>query len=210
MGKPSLPSRIPPQGVTFCAPGPDGRILVSLDWYLFFLNQASQVFGQDGSPLSDQSNALMMAGLDEGPAGLSSATNLAQNALALQFDDSPADPAAVRLALNALAAQGDPDPAPTLRDQLNALTAALDDLLPDPVPLAQPAAAITLTGSPFTYPVRFDGAVAISGAGVTLVSVIRQGVTVPTGIVVGLVPVRRGDSVQITYAGAPVANFLPS
>jgi hypothetical protein len=45
---------------------------------------------------------------------------------------------------------------------------------------------------------------------VSAVVIIRQGVTVPTGLVDGLIPVSRLDQVQITYAVAPTVNFLPA
>lgn len=54
--------------------------------------------------------------------------------------------------------------------------------LPDPVPAAQPVQAVTPGASPFTYTALANGLLSVTGGAVSLVSIIRQGVTVATGI----------------------------
>jgi hypothetical protein len=201
----AIPSRIPPQGTTFCTQTGDGRMVVELNWYLFLYNLAMQVFGVDGVPVPP-SVLIAMSDDEANAADVGPALRLALNA-EMQLDDPVLQD---RTSLNVAQQMPELEIGPSLRAVVNALILAQDNLLQDPIPAARPAVGITLTGSPFTYPVWSDGSVAISGAGATLVSVIRQGVTVPTGVTVGLIPVRRSDQVQITYGVAPTVNFLPA
>ena len=102
------------------------------------------------------------------------------------------------------------------RQQLaNIALIAQDNLLPDHKHQAQPSKIITLTASPFTYTALDDGLLSISGptmsgsSGIpTEIDLIHQGVTIPTGIISGLVQLRRGDQVMITYSTAPTVIFL--
>lgn len=55
-------------------------------------------------------------------------------------------------------------------------------LLPDPAPAAQPAKAITVGASPFVYAALSNGVLSVTGGAVSAVSIIRQGVSVATGI----------------------------
>jgi hypothetical protein len=54
--------------------------------------------------------------------------------------------------------------------------------LPDPVPAAQPVQAVTPGASPFIYTALANGVLSVTGGAVSNVSIIRQGVTVATGI----------------------------
>jgi hypothetical protein len=54
--------------------------------------------------------------------------------------------------------------------------------LVDPVPVAQPIQVVTVGASPFTYTSLSNGVLSVTGGAVSIVSIIRQGVTVATGI----------------------------
>lgn len=54
--------------------------------------------------------------------------------------------------------------------------------LQDPAPSAQPVQAVTPGASPFTYAALANGVLSVTGGSVSSVSIIRQGVTVATGI----------------------------
>lgn len=54
--------------------------------------------------------------------------------------------------------------------------------LPDPTPSAQPVQAITPGASPFTYTALSNGVLSVTGGSASSVSIIRQGVSVATGI----------------------------
>jgi hypothetical protein len=54
--------------------------------------------------------------------------------------------------------------------------------LVDPVPVAQPVQSVTVGASPFTYTALANGVLSVTGGTVSIVSIIRQGVTVATGI----------------------------
>lgn len=184
----SLPQSIPPPESTFAAMGVDGRITIDVNWYLFLYNLASQVLLPGATPLSSDT---VIAMVEADSAGMDWT-------------------ASQRLALNALLQQPDMDAGPTLRDMANANLLALDASLPDATPRAQPAAAVTLTGSPFAYTALSDGVLCISGGTVSAVSISRQGTAVATGSTAGVFPVKRLDIVGITYIVAPTVNFLPS
>ena len=54
--------------------------------------------------------------------------------------------------------------------------------LPDPVPAAQPVQPVTPGASPFTYTALANGVLSVTGGAVSAVTIIRQGVSVATGI----------------------------
>jgi hypothetical protein len=54
--------------------------------------------------------------------------------------------------------------------------------LPDPQPAAQPVQAVTPGASPFTYTALANGMLSVTGGAVSSVTIIRQGVSVATGI----------------------------
>lgn len=95
-------------------------------------------------------------------------------------------------------------------NEIPTLSVLVDDsLLPDPPSQAQPVAAITVNASPFTYTAPFAGSVAITGGTVSLITLIRQSTSVATGLTTGLIPVSRGDQIQVTYTGTPTMTFIP-
>lgn len=55
-------------------------------------------------------------------------------------------------------------------------------ILQDPVPAAQPVQSVTVGASPFTYTALGNGTLSVTGGAVSVVSIIRQGVAVATGI----------------------------
>lgn len=90
-----------------------------------------------------------------------------------------------------------------LRDVIRALNAVIDRT---ETPLTA-ASFVTVGASPFTYEPPTDGCVAVVGGVVTGLAYGRQGTF--TTISGGLVPVKRGDSVRITYTTAPTVTFIP-
>lgn len=186
-----LPNQIPPQSAPVIMDGGNGTQVFETNWWLFLYNIASQVISLSG-----------------GSVTLPDSVNIALIDSEIVDTDSLQ---AARQALNVQALLGvEPDASPTLRDLANAFVLAADSLLPDPVPRAQPASAVTVTASPFTFTASFKGTLAVSAGTVSAIALIRQGMTVPTGVTAGPVPVSRLDQVQITYTVAPTVNFLPS
>ena len=186
-----LPNQIPPQSSPVVMDGGNGTQIFETNWWLFFYNIASQVISLSG-----------------GSVTLPDSVNIALIDSEIFDTDSLQ---ASRQALNAQMLVGiDPDPSPTSRDLANAIALAADELLPDPTPRAQSVSAVTVGASPFTFTVSFSGAVVVSGGTVSAIALIRQGITVPTGITAGVIPASRLDQVQITYTVAPTVNFLPT
>lgn len=66
--------------------------------------------------------------------------------------------------------------------QIANLTALLNMPLPATVAAAQPAQTVVVGTSPFTYTALSNGLLSVSGGAVSSVTIIRQGVSVPTGI----------------------------
>lgn len=72
------------------------------------------------------------------------------------------------------------------------------------------ASAQTLSGSPYTFSdVVSDGLLVVRGGTVSLIEYGRQGVFTTLGIASGLIPVKAGDSVRVTYTVAPTVTFIP-
>lgn len=57
--------------------------------------------------------------------------------------------------------------------------------LPEPAPVAQPVQPVTVGASPFTYTALANGVLSVTGGTVSAASIIRQGVSVATGIGAG-------------------------
>lgn len=93
---------------------------------------------------------------------------------------TPASPFDFLDAANLLAQGADIPQAYRHIDNLAALLAA--PALPEPVPAAQPVQTVTVGASPFTYTALANGVLSVTGGAVSNVSIIRQGVTVATGI----------------------------
>ncbi len=185
-----LPNQIPPQSAPVLMDGGNGSQVFETNWWLFLYNIANQV--------------LTLAG---GSVNLPDSVSIA--ILDSEIFDTDALQSSRQVTNLALMAP-DIDAGPTLRDFSSLMALASDGLLPDVSPRAQPAAAVTVGASPFTFTASFDGTLAVSGGTVSAISLTRQGVTVPMGVVAGPIPVSRLDQVQITYTVLPTANFLPS
>lgn len=184
-----LPSRILPQTEPIGTVNDDKSVTIDKNWWLLFYNMAAQTLGTGGLPAS----ALIELG-------------------ALDADAADSDAIALRQSIANLNAQL-PDLPPTqanFPDIARALLLAQDAILPDPAPLAQPALTITVGASPFSYTASFNGSVAVTGGTVSLIQLIRQGVTVATGLTAGLIPVSRADVVKVTWSGTPAMIFLPT
>lgn len=67
--------------------------------------------------------------------------------------------------------------------------------------------AVTVGASPFDYEASRDGFVSIVGGVVSAVAYVRQGVSTSLGVV-AVVPVKKGDTVRITYTVAPAVTLI--
>lgn len=67
--------------------------------------------------------------------------------------------------------------------------------------------AVTVGASPFDYEASRDGFVSIVGGVVSAVAYVRQGVSTSLGVV-AVVPVKKGDTVRITYTVAPTVRLV--
>lgn len=85
--------------------------------------------------------------------------------------------------------------------QLNTLTARVETP-PDA------ASAVTVGASPYSYTSADDGLVVVVGGTVSALAYGRNGSFTALGIVAGLVPVKFGDTVRITYTAAPTVSFI--
>lgn len=74
----------------------------------------------------------------------------------------------------------------------------------------QNSAAITLTGSPFSYTATGNGTMVISGNGVASLSVKRGTNTISVGAHYAPVPLRNGDVLTVNYIGTPVLTWVPN
>lgn len=186
-----LPQQILPQTIPIGRALPDGTVQIDHNWWLLLYNLCAQVLGtsQSGLP-ADALQDLESADLDAIDA----------DAIALR---SP-------VAALALLMPGDMDMAGNPHGLSNALLLAQDALLPDPVPQAAPSAALTVSASPYTYTALSAGQLSVTGGTVSLIQILRQGVTVATGLTAGLIPLARTDQVKITYSAVPTAVFLPA
>lgn len=205
----TLPDQIPPQSTPWSYTNEDGEQVVEIHWYLFLYGLWIQVSSliAGGAVLQPAVNIAMIDSDAVSADSLQDSRRII-NAMLLQ-EISDAGPTSRDIA-NVLALQEGPDIGPTLRDVANSLALASDVLLQDPAPRAQPASAVTVGASPFTFTANFSGTLAVSGGTVSAIAVIRQATTVPTGVIAGLILVSRQDQVQITYTVIPTVNFLPT
>lgn len=67
--------------------------------------------------------------------------------------------------------------------------------------------AVTVGASPFDYVAARDGFVSIVGGTVSAVALVRQGASTSLGVV-AVVPVKKGDTVRITYTVAPTVKLV--
>ena len=197
-----------------------GDVILEQNWWLLFYNISQNVLGTGGSSTSAGSGAIGGSGATggggsggTGPTGLSASSLIELNSL--DADASDADAIVLRRPidnlniLTSLMAETDVDAAALKQFISNALILAQDGLMQDPAPIAQPVVAVTVGASPFNYVAPFNGQVSITGGTVSLISIIRQSVTVATGLIAGVIPASRIDTIQVTYTAAPTIKFLP-
>ncbi len=165
----------------------DGLVIIDHGWWLLFYNimmhSVDSGFSPDGDPISMVDDEATDSDATVNRAGIAEALALASDNDEPFFNDG------------AIA---------------QALILAQDELFPDPIPMAQPSQAITVGVSPFSYTAPFNGSVAVSGGTVSVISIIRQGVTVATGVIAGFFALSRLDQIQVTYTVAPTMAFLPT
>lgn len=189
-----LPGQILPADTPIGQLRNDGSGLVTInhDYWLLLYNLCLQTLGTGGGLPADALIDLESADMDAADADAIALRQGLANALLQVMHPSDVVPGL--------------DDLPDLQ---RALLLAQDPLLPDAVPRAPPASAITPTGSPFTYTAAFDGILIVTGGTVSALALIRQGTSIALGITTGPVPLSRLDAIQVTYSGAPTMNFLP-
>jgi hypothetical protein len=202
-----LPNQIPPQSAPLTYVDGNGQQVLDELWYLFLYGLWIQIATQSGgSIVLSPGDAIAM--LEADSAGIDGHRAVALNAILMTAENDSITSA--RDAANAFAMAPEIEVSPVSRDAQNALMLATEGPAPDAPARAQPVATITLGASPFTFTATSNGTVAISGGNVSSLTLIRQGVSVPTGLIAAVIPVSRLDQIQITYLVAPTANFLPS
>lgn len=72
-----------------------------------------------------------------------------------------------------------------------------------------PPQAVSISPSPAFYRATRQGTLYIAGGTVSLVNFSRGGVTIPTGIIAGNIPMQQGDSITLAYSVLPKVNFVP-
>jgi hypothetical protein len=169
---------------------PEGRVLIDKNWWLLLYNLCQQVLGL-GTGQGLPASAL-------------------QDLAAADTDAADSDAIALRRTIDNLKLQVFDDQLTTTDPALyKALLLAQEPLLPDPPALAQPVAAITPTGSVFTYTAPAWGVVVINGGAVTVIAIKRQGTSITTGLTDAVIPLARFDQVLVTYTVAPTMTFIP-
>lgn len=73
----------------------------------------------------------------------------------------------------------------------------------------EPIAAITLGASPFDYTANSNGNVIVSDGTVSAITLTRGITVIILPFTSGVVPVRQGDIVEVTYSVLPTINFVP-
>lgn len=72
-----------------------------------------------------------------------------------------------------------------------------------------PISVVTPGASPYVFTATEDGVLYLSGGTVSVVSFGRFGSSLSLGLLAGSYPMRRGDTLTITYAVAPTLNWVP-
>lgn len=187
-----LPGQILPPSQPLGKAQEDGTVLIEQNWWLLLYNLVLNTLGTGGGLPADALIDLESADLDAIDADAIALRQPLSNALiqALQPSD-----VVVSIA--------------DLPDLQKALLLAQDPMLQDPQPRAQPAQSVAVGASPFTYTAAFDGTIVVTGGTVSAIALIRQGTSIATGIITGLIPLSRTDQVQVTYSATPTVTFLP-
>ena len=196
-----------------------GDVIIEQNWWLLFYNLTQVVLGL-GTAGPTGVTGLTATGLielnsldadanDSDAIVLRSPIGNLQVMLTATEDDATVLRSPISNLQKMLTIPEDADIAVARQLALQGLLLAQDALFPDAQAAAQPVKSITVGASPFSYVLPFNGQVAVTAGTVSLVSIIRQGTTVATGLIVGVFPVSRGDTVQVTYSAAPTMTFLP-
>lgn len=77
-------------------------------------------------------------------------------------------------------------------------------------PSQNSALAITVGASVFDYVAPGNGIVILTGGTVSAISIGRNAVFTATGLIVGIFPVSRKDTVRVTYTALPTMTFIKS
>jgi hypothetical protein len=181
-----LPQQMLPPTQPLCRQDPAGLFIIDKNWWLFFYNIYVNTFGSQGLTGDD------VFGFEQS-----------------DIDVAGVDTAALRQPIeNLQVGLEDALPSPLPDTSAALLLAQCDDLVPA-APVAQPFLALTPGASPWGYTALFSGSVAITGGTVSDIALARQGTSIATGLIAGLIPVSRGDTVTVTYSVVPTATFIP-
>jgi hypothetical protein len=166
-----LPTQIPQQSVPLLQNNADDKPqFMDINWYLWAYSISKAVLGngQGGgtTPISPY-DVLDTANLFAQTADIPQAYHGLKNLAVLDMQNAAIWSADLQRVNRSV-------------DNLRALVYSLS--LQDPGHQAQPAQTVTVGASPFTYTALFDGTLSITAGAVSNVSIIRQGVTVATGI----------------------------
>ena len=71
------------------------------------------------------------------------------------------------------------------------------------------AQVVTLGASPYVFTAPGNGAIAVSGGTASLIEYGRSGAYVGIGVLAGMIPVSKGDTVRVTYVTVPSMTFFP-
>src|SRR6185437_9024313 len=140
-----LPQQILPPGTPIGTVNADGTVTIDKNWWLLLYNLWINTLGNGGIP-SDALIDLASADLDAVSADTIALRQPLSNAL--QQAMQPPD-VVIGIA--------------DLPDLQRALLLAQSATEPDPVPRAQPVAAVTVGASPFTYTAPYAGSLSIVG-----------------------------------------------
>jgi predicted Rossmann-fold nucleotide-binding protein len=83
-----------------------------------------------------------------------------------------------------------------------------DEALGLSLPSQDASAAVAVGASPFDYKVPGTGAVIVTGGTVTALSYGRNGTFTALGVIVGIIPLSKGDTLRITYTVLPTVTFV--
>lgn len=179
-----LPQQILPPSAPLVTKDQFGRYIIEKNWWLFLFNVANNSLSTDGSFPVASLQSIEATDIDSTSADLQQVQQWVANLQALQ-PEAEVTP----MSLPAFWLLESPE---------------------DAIPNAQPAQAITVGASPFSYTAAFPGAVAVSAGTVSAIAILRQTATVATGVIAGVFPLSRGDQLRVTYTGTPTLVFLPS
>lgn len=83
-----------------------------------------------------------------------------------------------------------------------------DEALGLQLPSQDAVVAVALGASPFDYKAPATGYVIVAGGTVSALAYGRDGTFTTIGVVAGIIPISRGDTLRITYTVVPTVSFL--